>query len=79
MIPCTTRTDGRPEVPRPPTGKTPPRTVRIGDEIWEHVKLAAAEDGTTPSAVVVEALREYIAKRARQRRAQQSKGESLDG
>ncbi len=67
MIPCNTRATGRSEVPRPATGKTPVRNIRIGDEIWEQVERAAHEDGTTASAIVKEALLEYVAKRAKQR------------
>ncbi|MFC4006576.1 hypothetical protein ACFOY2_05045 [Nonomuraea purpurea] len=54
-------------MPRPATGKTPVRNVRVGDEIWEQVERAADEDDTTASAIVKEALLEYVAKRAKQR------------
>lgn len=59
-------------MPRPKTGETPIRHIRLGDEIWEPVELAAREDATTVTAIVKEALRDYIAKRAL-RRAKESK------
>ncbi len=68
MIPRNTHTNGSDDVPRPATGKTPVRNVRIGDEIWEQVERAAEEDSTTATAIVKEALLEYIAKRAKRRR-----------
>lgn len=77
MIARNTLTSRRPDVPRPATGKTPVRNVRIGDEIWEQVERAAHEDGTTASAIVKEALLEYAAKRAKQR-ARKAK-EQADG
>jgi len=55
-------------MPRPATGKTPIRNIRIGDEIWEQVQRLADMDGTTMTDVVKAALTEYIAKRRRQER-----------
>lgn len=68
MIPCTHET-GRSAVARPKTGQTPIRHVRLGDEIWEQVERAAAEDESNNTAIVRQALLEYFAKRAKQRRA----------
>ena len=67
MIVCT-HTLGSPSMPRPATGKTPIRNIRIGDEIWEQVQRLADMDGTTMTDVVKAALTEYIAKRRRQER-----------
>lgn len=67
MIACT-HTPGSPSMPRPATGKTPVRHIRIGDEIWEQVERIAGLDGTSATAVVKTALAEYIAKRRRQER-----------
>lgn len=67
MIACT-HTPGSPSMPRPATGKTPVRNIRIGDEIWEQVQRLADMDGTTMTDVVKAALTEYIAKRRRQER-----------
>lgn len=77
MIARKTDTCWRSEVPRPATGKTPVRNVRIGDEIWEQVERAADEDGTTVTAIVKAALLEYVAKRAKQRaRAEKRRAQS---
>lgn len=70
MIPWT-QEPGRVHVPRPKTGETPIRRVRLGDEIWDQVEWLAELDQTTATAVVKAALAEYIAKRRRQHRAQQ--------
>lgn len=75
MIACT-HTTGSTSMPRPATGHTPRRSIRLGDEIWEQVEHVAALDGTTATGVVKAALMEYIAKRRRQERAERvrSKG-----
>lgn len=78
MIPRT-HGNGRSDMPRPATGKTPVRHIRLGDEIWEPIERAAREDGTTATAIVKAALAEYMAKRARRRRAEQAKGDQTDG
>lgn len=68
-------------MPRPATGHTPRRSIRLGDEIWEQVEYVAALDGTTATGVVKAALMEYIAKRRRQERAERvrSKAETEHG
>lgn len=68
-----THRNGSSDMPRPATGKTPVRHIRLGDEIWEPVQQAASEDGMTATDLVKIALAEYMAKRARQRRAQRAK------
>lgn len=73
MIPCTQKL-GSSAVPRPKTGTTPIRHIRLGDEIWEQVEWIASEDGSTNTDVVKTALQEYIAKRRRMHRTQQAKG-----
>lgn len=65
-----THRNGSSDMPRPKTGVTPVRHIRLGDEIWEQVERAAEEDETTATAIVKTALAEYMAKRARQRRTQ---------
>lgn len=77
MIPCT-HEPGSTAVARPKTGETPIRRVRLGDEIWEQVERAAREDDTSNTAIVKTALADYMAKRARQRRAQRTKGDDSD-
>ena len=68
-----THRNGSSDMPRPKTGETPVRHIRLGDEIWDPVVQAADEDGVTATDVVKAALAEYMAKRARQRRAQKAK------
>lgn len=48
---------------RPATGKTPNRTVRVPDEVWEEAKRKAAEEGKTVSDVVGDCLRRYLRKK----------------
>ena len=55
-------------MPRPKTGETPIRHVRIDDDRWAKVELAANEDGTTKSDVVKRAIDEHISKRERRKR-----------
>jgi predicted HicB family RNase H-like nuclease len=40
--------------------KTPARSVRVRDELWNAAKVAAEERGESISAVLVRALREYV-------------------
>ena len=72
-----THTHGRSGMPRPKTGQTPVRYVRLGDEIWEQVEWIAAQDGGSNTDVVKTALQEYIAKRRRMHRAE-SKRQATD-
>lgn len=47
-------------MPRPATGQTPSRNVRIPDHVWDRAKEIAAERGETLTAVIEAALRRYI-------------------
>lgn len=77
MIPRT-HENGSLTMPRPRTGETPVRHIRLGDEIWEPVVRAAEEDGTTATEIVKIALAEHMAKRARQKRAQRARREDAE-
>lgn len=57
-------------MPRPKTGETPIRHVRIDKETWDRVEQAAEEDGTTSTGVVKRAITEHLNKRDRQKRRQ---------
>lgn len=46
-----------PNAPRPNNRH---RMVRVEDDLWDAAKEAAADDGTTVSAVVRECLRQYV-------------------
>jgi hypothetical protein len=48
-------------VPRPATGKTPIRNVRVAEETWTAALARAKREGTTLSAVIVEFLEQYAA------------------
>jgi hypothetical protein len=55
-------------VPRPATGETPIRHVRISDKVWEEISQIARDEGRTVTAVVLEALTRYLAWHKRQGR-----------
>lgn len=40
--------------------KTPIRSVRVGDPLWQAAKLAAEQRGETVTDVVVRALERYV-------------------
>lgn len=48
-------------MPNKPRLDNPARPVRIEDGLWSAAKAKAAAEGTTVSAVIREALREYVA------------------
>lgn len=39
---------------------TPLRSIRIATDLWQLVQAKAKEQGTTASAIIIQALREYI-------------------
>jgi predicted transcriptional regulator len=43
---------------------TPPRSIRVDDELWNAVKATAAAEGRTVTDVVTSALRRYVKSRA---------------
>jgi predicted DNA binding CopG/RHH family protein len=40
--------------------KTPQRTIRIPDELWDAVKAKATANGKTVTDVTIEAYRRYL-------------------
>ena len=56
-------------MPRPKTGETPIRHVRVEDSLWGQVSEIAREQGRSVSAVVIDALKRYVAWYRRQRTA----------
>ena len=66
MIPWTQQR-GR-GVPRPRTGETPIRHVRVPDGLWDQIAAIAKEQGRTVTAVVLDALARYIDHHKRQQR-----------
>ncbi len=67
MIPWTQQRQGA-AVPRPKTGETPIRHVRVDDSLWGQIGEIAREQGRSVSAVVLDALRRYVAWHKRQGR-----------
>jgi hypothetical protein len=49
------------QVPRPATGKTPVRNVRVADEIWKPALAKAKREKRPLTEVIVDCLKEYIA------------------
>ena len=47
-------------MPNKPRPENRHRMVRVEDELWEAAKAAAADEGTTVSEVIREALRRYV-------------------
>ena len=66
MIPWTQQRGSA--VPRPRTGETPIRHVRVADRLWSQVGEIAREQGRSVSAVVIDALRRYVDWYRRQQR-----------
>lgn len=52
--------DKIPYMPRPKTGVTPVRNVRVATELWEAALAKARETGETITAVIVRALDDYV-------------------
>ncbi|HET7689584.1 MAG TPA: hypothetical protein VFK41_04340 [Nocardioidaceae bacterium] len=40
--------------------KTPNRTIRVPDEVWEAARRVAADKGETITEVIVRALKRYV-------------------
>ena len=54
-------------MPRPATGKTPVRNLRVPDEIWRAAQEKAEDEGRTLTEVIVAYLRRYISTPPRKR------------
>lgn len=57
-------------VPRPATGKTPVRNLRVPEDIWRAAQEQAKADGRTLTDVIVAYLRRYGAPVRRRREAE---------
>lgn len=60
METCKYTCDDR-SVPRPATGKTPVRNLRVPNDVWKPALEKAHEEGRTLTDVITEFLRGYIA------------------
>lgn len=67
MMPWTQQ-QGR-TVPRPKTGETPIRHVRVEDGLWGQIAEIAAAEGKSVTAVVIDALKRHVARHKRQKHA----------
>ena len=56
-------------MPRPKTGETPIRHVRVEGGLWGEIGEIAREQDRSISAVVIDALRRYVTWWRRQKRA----------
>lgn len=56
-------------MPRPATGKTPIRGIRVPDDLWHAAQEEAAAEGRTVTDVVVGDLHRYVTRRRRERAA----------
>lgn len=55
-------------MPRPATGKTPVRNLRVPDEIWKPALAKAQAEGTTLTQVLTRYLARYIATPPREKK-----------
>lgn len=65
-------------MPRPATGKTPVRNLRVPDEIWETALANARAENRTITEVITTYLKRYNAVSARRRPAQSSASDTTD-
>jgi predicted HicB family RNase H-like nuclease len=56
-------------VPRPATGKTPLRNIRVAGELWEAAKAKARAEDRSLSEVIVVYLRRYVSTPPRRKRS----------
>lgn len=75
MIPWTQEPRRGKAVARPRTGETPGRHIRVEDALWSQIGEIAAEQGRTTTAVVIDALKRYVAWHKRQGRRADEAGQ----
>ncbi|WP_143645439.1 hypothetical protein [Streptomyces swartbergensis] len=63
-------------MPRPATGKTPLRNVRVPDELWAAAMAEAKEEGRSLTDVIVSDLHRYVNRRRRERGAMDGEQDS---
>ena len=54
-------------VPRPATGETPGRNIRVHDRLWHAAQVKAKAEGRSLTEVIVAYLRRYISTPPRKR------------
>jgi hypothetical protein len=55
------------QMPRPATGRTPVRNIRVAERIWRAAQEKAEREGRTLTDVIVAYLRRYISSPDRKR------------
>lgn len=65
-------------MPRPKTGVTPVRNIRVAEDLWRPAQHAAKDRGETLTAVIERALRRYVAEHERAQRRAQAEEDSTD-
>lgn len=55
------------DVPRPATGKTPLRNIRVANDLWKAAQKKAEAEGRTMTDVIVAYLRRYVSTAPRKR------------
>lgn len=55
------------EVPRPATGKTPLRNLRVPDDLWQAALAKARAEGRSLTEVLIAYLRRYVSTPPRKR------------
>lgn len=55
-------------MPRPRTGETPIRHVRVDDTLWSQIGEIAKQQERTVTAVVIDALKRYVTAHKRQQK-----------
>lgn len=48
------------DVPRPATGKTPVRNLRVADDLWHALQEKAAAEGRTVTEVLTTYIKRYV-------------------
>ena len=56
-------------MPRPPTGETPVRHIRITANLWGQIASIAEDEGRSATSIVVEALTRWLAWHKRKSRS----------
>lgn len=62
-------------MPRPATGETKVRNVRVGEPLWQAAKAKAKAEGITVTDVIVRALTRYVSTPPRRRPPDEETGD----
>jgi hypothetical protein len=67
MTSCRRYTCDDRDMPRPATGQTPSRNIRVSDNVWKAALAKARAEGRTLTDVIVAYLRRYVSTPPRNR------------